>query len=164
VRAPNATGQATSPSAPAACCAAALEPDCVGVSAYTEIGAGRRGGMPLGEQLAPHLARSASGHAAIDGRPARARPHSRTPASIRHARCAPAALRAHAAPAARRAAGRNVEDGAVVVLDNASGEVLAWVGSSGDLSGAAEVDGVLARASRARRSSRSSTRSRSRSG
>jgi penicillin-binding protein 1C len=24
--------------------------------------------------------------------------------------------------------GRNVEDGAVVVLDNASGEVLAWVG------------------------------------
>jgi penicillin-binding protein 1C len=40
--------------------------------------------------------------------------------------------------------GRNVEDGAVVVLDNASGEVLAWVGSSGELSGAAEVDGVLA--------------------
>ncbi len=31
------------------------------------------------------------------------------------------------------------------MLDNASGEVLAWVGSSGDLSGAAEVDGVLAR-------------------
>jgi len=30
-----------------------------------------------------------------------------------------------------------VEDGAVVVLDNASGEVRAWVGSSGDLSGAA---------------------------
>ncbi|MDM4766875.1 penicillin-binding protein 1C [Pelomonas sp. SE-A7] len=42
--------------------------------------------------------------------------------------------------------GRNVEDGAVVVLDNASGEILAWVGSSGaELSNAAEVDGVLAR-------------------
>jgi penicillin-binding protein 1C len=41
--------------------------------------------------------------------------------------------------------GRNVEDGAIVVLDNASGEVRAWVGSSGDLSGAAQVDGVLAR-------------------
>ncbi|MGK6309647.1 penicillin-binding protein 1C [Variovorax sp. DT-64] len=40
--------------------------------------------------------------------------------------------------------GRNVEDGALVVLDNASGEVLAWVGSSGTLSRAAEVDGVLA--------------------
>lgn len=39
---------------------------------------------------------------------------------------------------------QNVEDGAVVVLDNHSGEVLAYVGSSGDLSGAAEVDGVAA--------------------
>jgi len=42
--------------------------------------------------------------------------------------------------------GRQVEDGAAVVLDNASGEVLAWVGSSGGgLSQADEVDGVLAR-------------------
>lgn len=42
--------------------------------------------------------------------------------------------------------GRQVEDGALVVLDNASGEVLAWVGSSGaSLSQAAEVDGVEAR-------------------
>ena len=41
--------------------------------------------------------------------------------------------------------GNNVEDGAVVVLDNASGEVLAWVGSSGSISQAQEVDGVLAR-------------------
>ena len=40
--------------------------------------------------------------------------------------------------------GRNVEDGAVLVLDNASGQVLAWVGSSGRLSQAQEVDGVLA--------------------
>ena len=41
--------------------------------------------------------------------------------------------------------GREVEDGAVVVLDNASGEVLAWVGSSGSMSAAAEVDAVQAR-------------------
>ena len=40
--------------------------------------------------------------------------------------------------------GRNVEDGAVIVLDNASGEVLAYVGSSGDLSQAAAVDGASA--------------------
>ncbi|MDB5805050.1 MAG: penicillin-binding protein [Betaproteobacteria bacterium] len=40
--------------------------------------------------------------------------------------------------------GRNVEDGAVVVLDNATGEVLVWVGSSGDLSQAAQVDHVVA--------------------
>ncbi|KAF5294561.1 hypothetical protein FQA39_LY19338 [Lamprigera yunnana] len=38
----------------------------------------------------------------------------------------------------------NVQDGALVVLDNASGEVLAWVGSSGALSQAQEVDAVLA--------------------
>ena len=44
----------------------------------------------------------------------------------------------------RELRGRHVEDGAIVVLDNASGEVLAWVGSSGDLSAASEVDGVLA--------------------
>ncbi|MGV8805468.1 MAG: penicillin-binding protein 1C [Polaromonas sp.] len=44
----------------------------------------------------------------------------------------------------RELRGRHVEDGAAVVLDNASGEVLAWVGSSGRLSAAAEVDGVLA--------------------
>ncbi len=39
---------------------------------------------------------------------------------------------------------RNARDGAVIVLDNASGEILAWVGSSGALSGAREVDAVLA--------------------
>jgi penicillin-binding protein 1C len=42
--------------------------------------------------------------------------------------------------------GRQVEDGAVLVLDNPTGEVLAWVGSSGaDWSRAPQVDGVLAR-------------------
>jgi penicillin-binding protein 1C len=44
----------------------------------------------------------------------------------------------------RELEGRNVADGAVVVLENAGGEVRAWVGSSGELSGAAEVDGVSA--------------------
>lgn len=39
---------------------------------------------------------------------------------------------------------RNIEDSAVLVLDNASGDVLAWVGSSGDFSEARHVDGVLA--------------------
>ncbi|MFZ6845098.1 penicillin-binding protein 1C [Undibacterium sp. RuTC16W] len=39
---------------------------------------------------------------------------------------------------------RNIEDGAVLVLDNATGDVLAWVGSSGSLSDASQVDGVLA--------------------
>lgn len=44
----------------------------------------------------------------------------------------------------RELQGRNVEDGAAVVLDNATGEILAWVGSSGTLSQASEVDGVTA--------------------
>ena len=39
---------------------------------------------------------------------------------------------------------QNAQDGAVVVIDNSSGEVMAWVGSSGDLSAAGEVDGVTA--------------------
>lgn len=40
---------------------------------------------------------------------------------------------------------QRVEDGAVLVVDNATGEVLAYVGGSGDLSSAAYVDGVMAR-------------------
>lgn len=40
--------------------------------------------------------------------------------------------------------GRNVEDAAVVVIDNATGDVLAYVGSSGKLSAAGDVDGVTA--------------------
>lgn len=39
--------------------------------------------------------------------------------------------------------GRHVEDAAVVVLDNVTGDVLAYVGSSGKLSAAGEVDGVV---------------------
>jgi penicillin-binding protein 1C len=39
---------------------------------------------------------------------------------------------------------RNAEDGAVLVADNATGEILAWVGSSGELSEAPDVDGVTA--------------------
>ena len=37
-----------------------------------------------------------------------------------------------------------MDDGAIVVLDNASGDVLAYVGSSGERSAAARVDGVVA--------------------
>lgn len=44
----------------------------------------------------------------------------------------------------RELSGRNVEDGAVVVIDNASGDVLAYVGSSGALSSAAQVDHAAA--------------------
>ena len=39
---------------------------------------------------------------------------------------------------------RGVGDGAIVVLDNATGDVLAWVGSAGATSSARDVDGVVA--------------------
>ncbi len=106
---------------------------CSGVTVLTATALARQGGMPLGEQLAPHYARQvvvASGHA---------QQHGTLDAALQ--RVAVGALRGQLG----ELAGRNVEDGALVVLDNASGEVRAWVGSSGDLSGAAQVDGVLAR-------------------
>ena len=106
---------------------------CTGVIALTETALARRGGMPLGEQLAPHFARQVI---VADGAAAQ---RSTLDAGLQ--RVAVGALRRQLA----ELSGRNVEDGALVVLDNRSGEVLAWVGSSGDLSGAAQVDGVLAR-------------------
>ena len=39
---------------------------------------------------------------------------------------------------------QNAKDGAAVVIDNQTGDVLAYVGSSGDLSDAGDVDGVAA--------------------
>lgn len=39
---------------------------------------------------------------------------------------------------------RNIQDGAILAIDNASGDVLAWVGSSSTFSNAADVDGVVA--------------------
>lgn len=44
-----------------------------------------------------------------------------------------------------RLAGRRVHDGAVLVVENATGDVLAWVGSSGPLSDSRHVDFVRAR-------------------
>jgi len=106
---------------------------CSGVAGLTETALARRGGMPLVEQLAPHFARQV-----VDplGPSLQA---STLDASLQ--RLASAALRRQLA----ELTGRNVEDGAVVVLDNASGEVLAWVGSNARSSAAGDVDGVLAR-------------------
>ncbi len=107
--------------------------DCAGVHALATVALARRGGMPLGEQLAPHLARQV----VAAGSP----PAVRTTLDARVQRLAVRLLKAQLA----ELSGRHVEDGAVVVLDNASGEVLAWVGSVGEGSAAPQVDGVLAR-------------------
>ncbi len=84
-------------------------------------------------QIAPHFARLLL--------PKDPRPAVKSTLDARLQRLARDALRRQLA----ELQGRQVEDGAVLVLDNASGEVLAWVGSSGGLSQAAEVDGVTAR-------------------
>ena len=124
---------------------------CTGLEGLTSAALARRGGLPLGEQLAPHYAQrllregapdvlvNRDGRAGHGGRDGRA--ELRTPLDARLQRIAIASLRQQLA----ELEGRHVQDGAVLVLDNASGEVRAWVGSSGALSQAAEVDGVLAR-------------------
>ena len=131
VRGPNANADTV---AQRACGVLQLQQQsCVGVTALTATALARQGGMPLGEQLAPHFARQV---VTPDGAPVQ---RSTLDAGLQ--RVAITTLRRQLG----ELSGRNVEDGAVVVLDNASGEVRAWVSSSGDLSGAAQVDGVLAR-------------------
>ena len=90
-------------------------------------------GADRGEMLAPHFARQwfATPRA----------PDARSTLDARVQRLALAALRRQLA----ELRGHGVDDGAVVVLDNASGAVLAWVGSAGRGSAAAAVDAVLAR-------------------
>ncbi len=107
--------------------------DCQGLATRTALALQRRGGMPLGEQLAPHFARLALQR----GGPA----HQRSTLDAGLQRLALQTLAAQLS----ELRGRNVEDGAVVVLDNSSGEVRAWVGANGRSSAAAQVDGVLAR-------------------
>jgi penicillin-binding protein 1C len=98
----------------------------------------RRAGPAAGEQLAPHFARW---WLARQPPPAVAAQPWRSTVDARLQRVARQALRQQLA----ELQGRNVEDGAVLVLDRVSGEVLAWVGSAGNGSAAPAVDAVLAR-------------------
>ena len=86
--------------------------------------------------LAPHAARRLMSRSA----PA---PCADTPSTL------DADLQRDAAEAVRRhllaIRDRSAHDAAVLVADNASGEVLAYVGASGDLSSARHVDGIQAR-------------------
>lgn len=89
------------------------------------------------KQLAPHLARKlVASSKSVGG----ASGDVRTTLDARLQRFARDTLRRHLTELRHR----HVEDGAIVVLDNATGEVLAWVGSSGQLSQAGDVDGVTA--------------------
>ncbi|WP_159917751.1 penicillin-binding protein 1C [Pantoea sp. 18069] len=138
VRAPNAAPQRV---AQRAC--ALLEKlqkqavDCEALQLYTESSLQQRR-WPAAEGVAPHFARRVLAEQPAAGQELPARVRSTLSAPLQ--RQAMRSLQQHL----RELQGRNVEDGAVLVLDNATGEVLAWVGSSGALSQASEVDGVLA--------------------
>ncbi len=144
VRAPNAPPARVAERACALLKAEALPDECRGLDAYTALVLARRAAPRLDSdpQLAPQFAR-----AVLRDR-ARMMPKGAASSGIPIVtsldaglqRFARATLRSHLA----ELAARNVEDGAIVVLDNATGEVLAWVGSSGGLSDAAEVDHVVA--------------------
>ncbi len=146
VRAPNAGAALVAQRACAVLKAIALasaDADCVALDLFTAAALQRRDYV-ASQGIAPHLARQlvASRRAGA----ARAVASAAAPATIETSLQAP--LQRFAVQTLNRQlrelAGRHVEDGAIVVLDKANGEVLAWVGSSGDLSHAAEVDGVTA--------------------
>jgi len=133
VRGPNARAEVV---ARRACQVLTLQQrPCTGIELLTAVALAQKGSAMLGEQLAPHLARMA-----IQQTPA-GTVRVPTTLDIRWQRLARDLLRQHLSELSLQ----GVEDGAVIVLDNASGEVLAWVGGSGDLSQAAHVDAVLAR-------------------
>ncbi|MBI5330017.1 MAG: penicillin-binding protein 1C [Betaproteobacteria bacterium] len=110
----------------------APQPDCRRI---TSLAWSRLSGTPrleMGEQLAPHYARR------LELKPGQS---VRTSLDAGLQRFVLGELRRQLA----ELAGRQVEDGAAIVLDNRSGEVLAYVGSSDATSAAPEVDGVGAR-------------------
>ena len=112
-------------------------PDCDALDMFATAALQRRAFDPS-EGIAPHAARQALREVHADT--AAPRGSVRTTLHAPLQRFAVQTLTQHL----RELQGRHVEDGAIVVLDNHTGEVLAWVGSSGALSRASEVDAVLA--------------------
>ena len=114
--------------------------DCEGLDMYAAAALQRKA-FDASEGIAPHLARRLVAMPIADKK-------SSTSSSAAITSTVRASLQRYAVDMLRQQLhelhGRHVEDGAVVVLDNATGEILAWVGSSGELSAAAEVDNVLA--------------------
>ncbi|WP_347485444.1 penicillin-binding protein 1C [Vandammella animalimorsus] len=120
--------------------------DCKALAFYTEAALRRRHFEPE-QGDAPHFARYALQQYHEQQTQQGPQPEQALPAELPSS--LDAGLQRHAAHTLRRQLQQlqhqNVRDGAVLVLDNASGEVLAWVGSSGaQLSQAAEVDAVQA--------------------
>ncbi len=110
--------------------------DCVALDMQAELALTRRA-WPSAEGIAPHFARRVLATQASGGPAPGVIP---TTLDARLQRLALQSLKQHV----KELRGRHVQDGAAVVLDNASGQVLAWVGSTGELSAAPEVDAVSA--------------------
>lgn len=106
-----------------------LREDCPAIEWRAEVALGRPAAAALKEGV-PQVARKLLGADAAGGVDVR------STLDARLQRFALDALRRHL----RELNGRNVADGAVVVIDNASGELLAYVGNTGR----SEVDGVAA--------------------
>jgi penicillin-binding protein 1C len=126
ISSPNASAQRLA----ARACARVAAADCAGLQQVAER-APDAPRVALGPQLAPQLAQLLL----------------RAPGErLRTTLSAP--LQRHALDSLRRQllglGDSNVRDGAVVVLDNASGDLLAYVGSAGPQSTAAQVDGARA--------------------
>jgi penicillin-binding protein 1C len=141
VRAPNATAHRVAERACGILMDEKRSDECRGLAEYTTMVLARKSAPRLDSdpQLAPQFARAVMRSNASPTIVAARRTYTTTlDAGLQ--RFARNTLRTHLAELAER----NVEDGAVVVLDNVTGDVLAWVGSSGGLSDAAEVDHVLA--------------------
>jgi penicillin-binding protein 1C len=140
VRAPNAPARHVAERACRVLQAQRLQPDCKILTTYTSQLLATRPTERLAadSQLAPHLTRLL-----LKDWPA----GQALPATLRSTLDAPLQrfARDTLRQRLRELRNRHVEDGAVIAIDNATGEVLAWVGSSGGgLSQAADVDGVLA--------------------
>ncbi|MFO1305441.1 MAG: penicillin-binding protein 1C [Burkholderiales bacterium] len=129
LRAPGARATVVAQRACAIAAIASPDVPCEAIRARTQLALSGGYRMVVRSQAAPHLAAKVASSAG------------ETVATTLDADVqafATATLRAHVAELASRA----VEDGAIVVLDNATGDVLAYVGSTGDLSRAPEVDGA----------------------
>lgn len=119
-----------------ACAVAAASDQAADCAALNDLALSALGGRPdpmSPDSLAPHLARRLLEKAAPGERLA-------STLDARVQRQAIDSLEKRLA----ELAGRRVADGAVVVLENSTGNVLAWVGSSGGRSRAELVDGALA--------------------
>jgi penicillin-binding protein 1C len=131
LRAPGAKPALVAQRACAVAAAVAPEAACEPIRAVASVALAGGYRLPPRVNLAPHLAAKAP---KVPG----ARIATALDADLQA--FAIGALRDHLA----ELAARNVGDGAIVVLDNATGDVLAYVGSNGEMSRAAEVDGVVA--------------------